>query len=452
MACLCKTNKTKRLIFNVVYTQTNYPVTVLSDSLKLPYLYTMKAVVVSALLSLMTYSVFGQTQNCGTTVIMDQIRQNQPEVWQRIMDMQQQPLNQARLTDDVYIIPVVVHIVYNTAAQNLDDIRVFTQINVLNEDFRRLNPDTVNTPEPYRDVAADVGIEFCLASIDPDGNPTSGIIRTYTDTTIWNLGYSEKVKKTAEGGDDAWPSSTYLNIWVCNLQDGILGYAVSPGAPADVDGVVVDYKNFGLADVSSQPYHLGRTTTHEIGHWLGLTHVWGDDGGSCAGDDGVSDTPLQANATYGCPDFPLTDDCTIDWPGVLFMNYMDYTDDACMNMFTEGQKERMRSVMLSYRAALLTSIAGCNEIEPIPGNLAEINIYPVPNNGQFTISVKNFAGTLNIMEFAIYNTTGQFIAGSSMESGNNVAQYADLGNLPPGTYVVTVFNGSYFLNKAFIIM
>ncbi len=236
------------------------------------------------------------------------------------------------------------------------------------------------------------------------------------------------------------------------MQDGILGYAVSPGAPADVDGVVIDYKNFGLADVSSKPYDLGRTTTHEIGHWLGLTHVWGDDGGTCDGEDGIGDTPLQTNSTYGCPDFPLIDDCSVDYPGIQFMNYMDYTDDACMNMFTEGQKDRMRSVLLSYRAALLTSVAGCNEIEPIPGNLAELSIYPVPNNGQFTISVKNFAGTLGTIDFSIYNSTGQYISGASMASGNNVAQYADLSGLPPGTYVVTVFNGTYFLSKTFIIM
>ncbi len=412
----------------------------------------MKAFAGACICWLLCTTGFGQSQNCGTTTIMEQIYQTQPEVWERINAIRQQTLANTRVTDEIYVIPVVVHIVYNNAAENLDDIRVFTQINVLNEDFRRLNPDTINTPEPFSASGADIGIEFCLASLDPDGNPTTGIIRTYTDTTIWNLGYSEKVKKTAEGGDDAWPSSTYLNIWVCDLQDGILGYAVSPGAPADVDGVVIDYKNFGLADVSSKPYDLGRTTTHEIGHWLGLTHVWGDDGGTCDGEDGIGDTPLQTNSTYGCPDFPLIDDCSVDYPGIQFMNYMDYTDDACMNMFTEGQKDRMRSVLLSYRAALLTSVAGCNEIEPIPGNLAELSIYPVPNNGQFTISVKNFAGTLGTIDFSIYNSTGQYISGASMASGNNVAQYADLSGLPPGTYVVTVFNGTYFLSKTFIIM
>lgn len=412
----------------------------------------MRALTFAILLSVYTTGVFAQGGSCGTSIIMDQIKQQQPEIWKQMVHFQQTPLPTARMTDEVYVIPVVVHIVYNTPAQNLDDIRVFTQINVLNEDFRRLNADTVNTPEPFQGIAADVGIEFCLASIDPDGNPTTGIIRTYTDTTIWDLSYSEKVKKTAEGGDDAWPSYTYLNIWVCNLQDGILGYAVSPGAPADIDGVVIDYKNFGLADVSSQPYHLGRTATHEVGHWLFLFHIWGDDGGTCAGEDLVADTPLQADSNYGCPDFPTTDICSPDNPGIMFMNYMDYTDDACMNIFTEGQKSRMRSTMETYRAALLTSAAGCNAIEPIPGDVAELLIYPVPNNGQFTISVKNFAGTLGIMEVKIYNSMGQLLGSADMESGNNVAQFADLAGLPPGTYFVEVFNGTYFLSKPFLVL
>ena len=118
-------------------------------------------------------------------------------------------------------------------------------------------------------------------------------------------------------GDDAWPASSYLNIWVCDLQDGILGYAVSPGASPEVDGVVIDYKNFGIADVSSKPYDLGRTCTHEIGHWLGLTHVWGDDGGTCAGSDGIDDTPDLSEATYGCPSDVLLDDCSTEgWDGI----------------------------------------------------------------------------------------------------------------------------------------
>lgn len=390
-------------------------------------------------------------QQCGTSVIMEQMQQRNPRAWANIIDIQQRPLHGLKLADEVYTIPVVVHVVYNTDAQNIDDTRIYTQINVLNADFRRLNADTTETPGPFQEVAADVQLEFCLASLDPDGNPTTGIVRTYTDTTIWDLSYSENVKYSDLAGDDAWPASAYLNIWVCNLADGILGYAVSPGAPPDVDGIVVDYKNFGLADISSAPYHMGRTTTHEVGHWLGLTHIWGDDGGACAGDDGMEDTPIQAGPTYGCPDFPLLDDCNTAYPGIMYDNYMDYTDDLCMNIFTQDQKERMRNVMFTYRASLLTSTAGCNEIGPLPGDIAELSIYPVPNNGQCTVSVKNFAGTLGTMELSVYNSLGQHLGTISLEAANNVAQYIDLSAQAPGTYFVQVFNGTYFLTKPFLL-
>lgn len=390
------------------------------------------------------------SQKCASEAKLKQIKQSSPEMYANIIS-QQNSFNAARLTDETYIIPVVVHIVYHTEAQNLDDVRVYTQINVLNEDFRRLNPDTVNTPAAFNEVAADVNIEFCLASIDPYGNPTTGIVRTYTDTTEWFLSFSEEVKQTEQMGDDAWPSSTYLNIWVCNLQDGILGYAVSPGASPEVDGVVIDYRNFGLADVSSQPYHLGRTCTHEIGHWLGLKHVWGEGGGLCAGSDLIADTPNQAEATYGCPDFPLTDACSPESPGVMFQNYMDYTDDACMNIFTKGQRDKMRSVMETYRASLLTSTAGCNEIGPLPGDLAELHIYPVPNNGQLTISVINFIGYQENIDIRIYDILGHEIASASPAATYTVAQYFDLSSLASGCYIVQVFNGTYFLSAKFIM-
>lgn len=411
----------------------------------------MRTLLILLFILLSVRAVPVHAQQCGTPAILQQLQQRDPEMWQHIMAIQRQQFDGLKLADGVYTIPVVVHVVYNTAAQNIDDTRIYTQINVLNADYRRLNADTTETPGPFQAVAADVELEFCLASLDPDGNPTTGIIRTYTDTTIWDLSFSENVKSTALGGDDAWPASTYLNIWVCNLEDGILGYAVSPGAPPEVDGIVVDYKNFGLADISSAPYHMGRTTTHEVGHWLGLTHVWGDDGGSCAGDDGMDDTPLQAGPTYGCPDFPLTDDCTLESPGVMYPNYMDYTDDLCMNLFTQDQKDRMRNVMATYRASLLTSTAGCNEIGPLPGDVAELSIYPVPNNGQFTVTIKNFAGTLNTLELSIYNSLGQHMGSVSLEAGNNVAQYVDLSGQAPGTYIVQVFNGTYFLTEPFIL-
>ncbi len=398
--------------------------------------------------------VFSQIQKCYTEGFLNSLQQTDPVAYERMRSAQNDLLfPNAKITDDIYMIPVVVHVVYKTEAQNISDIEIFEQINILNEDFRRLNPDSINTLPGFQGVAADCGIEFCLAQFDPEGNPTTGIIRTYTDTSVWLLAFSERVKYTNQGGDDAWPAISYLNIWVCNLQDGILGYAYGPptGTPDVGDGIVVDYKNFGLGDVSSKPYDLGRTTTHEIGHWLGLTHTWGDDGASCAGSDNIEDTPNQLEATYGCPEVEIFDECSPASPGIMYQNYLDYTDDACMNLFTEGQKNKMRSVIETKRASLLFSSAGCNEIPPLPGDIAELIIYPVPTEGQFTIVIKNFLALQENMEINIYDALGHLVSSANPTSANTVAQYFDLSHLATGCYFVRVFNGTYFLSEQFLV-
>lgn len=257
-------------------------------------------------------------------------------------------------TNNVITIPVVVHIVYRTPAENISDAQVQSQIEVLNEDFRRLNADRIYTPSLFANVAADAEIQFCLATRDPQGNPTNGITRTQTTKTSFDP-YSDDVKYSSRGGKDAWPTDQYLNIWVCNLSGNLLGYAQFPGGgPPAEDGVVINYRYFGRGGSAQAPFNKGRTATHEVGHWLNLRHIWGD---AQCGDDYVLDTPTQEQANYGCPTFPHPS-CgnTSD----MFMNYMDYTDDACMNLFTQGQKARMRAVLspTGYRAGLLTS-QGC---------------------------------------------------------------------------------------------
>ena len=257
----------------------------------------------------------------------------------------------------VVTIPVVVHVLYNTTAQNISDAQIQSQIAVLNADFRKLNSDWANTPSVWQSLVADVEVEFCLAQRDPNGNATTGIVRKQTSVTSFST--NDAVKYSTQGGDNAWPSSSYLNLWVCNISGGILGYAQFPGGSTATDGVVINYTAFGNTGTAAAPYNKGRTATHEVGHWLNLYHIWGDDGTGCTGTDNVNDTPNQADENYGCPAFP-TVSCSNGPNGDMFMNYMDYTDDACMYMFTAGQKARMQALFATggARASLLTSL-GC---------------------------------------------------------------------------------------------
>jgi hypothetical protein len=266
-------------------------------------------------------------------------------------------------------IPVVVHVLYRTDAENIFDAQVRSQIDVLNADFRKANADVSETPEPFAARAADARIEFGLAVRDPHGDPTSGITRTRTaahsfDGTIDEM---DRAIKATSGGARAWPSDSYLNVWVCSLGGGLLGYAQFPGGPAQTDGVVILNTALGTLGTAAAPFDLGRTATHEIGHWLNLLHIWGDDDSACSASDNVRDTPNQAGANTGCPRFPRIS-CGNGPDGDMFMNYMDYTDDACMYMFSRGQVARMQAALSGPRAALLAS-AGLTPVQSAPLSL-----------------------------------------------------------------------------------
>jgi hypothetical protein len=310
----------------------------------------------------MTISAFAQktVRDCGTTDYMQQQLQLDPTYKQNLQQLEDYTKKFAaenpQGTRTVYTIPVVVHVVYNTTTQNISDAQVLTQIDVLNQDFRRLNPDVNETPAAWVPVAADCEINFCLAAQDPSGNATSGITRTSTTKTSFST--NNNVKFNTQGGENAWDRNKYLNLWVCNLSGTTIGYATFPGGAANVDGVVIDYTTFGTIGTASPPFHLGRTATHEIGHWLNLFHIWGDDGTGCNGSDQVADTPNQADQTFGCPLPTIRISCTNGPNGDMYPNYMDYTDDGCMDLFTLGQKTRMQAAITGTRSALLTS-PGC---------------------------------------------------------------------------------------------
>ncbi|HEY6062977.1 MAG TPA: M43 family zinc metalloprotease [Chitinophagaceae bacterium] len=241
-----------------------------------------------------------------------------------------------RIEGNVIKIPVVVHVLYHTPSEKISDARVMSQIEVLNSCFRHRNADSVKTPLYFKPLAADCEIEFQLARSDSRSRSTTGIIRKYTPVTKW--GMDDKMKFSSNMGDDAWDAKSYLNIWVCKL-DKLAGYSSLPGSDLAKDGLVIDFDAFAAMNAGSG-YDLGKTAVHEIGHWLGLKHLWGD--ANC-GDDGVDDTPKQASYTPGCPT-TVRITCGNGPNGDMYMNYMDFTSDACTNLFTRGQKARMRAL------------------------------------------------------------------------------------------------------------
>ncbi len=297
-------------------------------------------------------------------------------------------------------IPVIIHVLYNTAEQNISDAQILSQLAVLNEDYNRLNADTVMTPNVFKPLAGNAKISFCLARLDVKGRATTGIIRTYT--TQQSFTANDAMKYSAQGGDDAWDCTKYLNIWVCNLDSISLGYGTFPGGPADRDGVVVGYNVFGTVGVLRTPFNKGRTATHEIGHWLGLKHTWGD---AICGDDSIADTPQQEYYNTGCPSFPHLSACSPNANGDMFMDFMDFTDDGCMNMFTVDQVMEMKSLFVAGgpRSSFLNAYQ-CDSLMPQGGALPQtpsgidtvvvqptISVYPNPAHEKVTIETSGFS-------------------------------------------------------------
>jgi len=322
----------------------------------------MRNFILSMFALLLFSSAATAQRTCAAEDVLKQQLLDNPALRQEMENIQrhtEQFIQQGGATDRAVVtIPVVVHVVYFNTTQNISDAQIATQIQVLNDDFRRLNADASNTPSGFLGIAADCEVQFCMAQQDPSGAATNGIVRR--STTVNGFSTNNNVKFTSSGGSNIWDRNKYLNIWVCNLSGGLLGYAQFPGGGASTDGVVCDFAYFGTIGTSTAPFNLGRTATHEVGHWLNCYHIWGDDGTSCNGTDQVSDTPNQADENYGCPTFPAVS-CSNGPNGDMFMNYMDYTDDACMNVFTTGQKNQMQSLFASggARVSLTTSI-GCN--------------------------------------------------------------------------------------------
>ena len=277
-----------------------------------------------------------------------------------------QRLGTSRLKQEIIKIPVVIHVIHNGESigtgTNIPDGQVFSQLDILNADYRRLNEDTTDTLEEFLPFVIDTKIEFILAKQDPEGLPTNGIVRVKGNQSKFSITQEEILKSNS-----LWPPEDYLNIWVTDLDNDLLGFAQFPvsnleGLTVDrtnnqlTDGIVVDYRYFGI-DFNTDVVSAGRTATHEVGHFLGLRHIWGD--GGCNFDDFCTDTPLMSDNSTGCPNAP--ESCvTMD----MYQNYMDFTDDRCMNLFTICQSGRMRAILEESprRRSLLESKG---RIEPV---------------------------------------------------------------------------------------
>ncbi len=322
---------------------------------------------------------------------------------------------------DIITIPVVVHVIHNGDAygtnENITDEQVESQITVMTQDFRRMigTPGFNNNP-----VGADTQIQFALAKVDPNGNPTNGINRVNLCQASWSTNEINAIVKPST----IWDPNLYMNMWSVNFSDpDLLGYAQFPnasglpglnasGGAANTDGVVAGYRYFGSSDLTigqfQPPFDKGRTMTHEVGHWIGLRHIWGD--GGCSVDDFCADTPITGSPNYGCPSG--INSCPA--PGIdMIQNYMDYTNDNCMNIFTQNQKDRMVVIINNAprRATLKTSTKDiaiplfANDAEVIIERSCDIN--SGCSNGTIQkISLHN-RGTNNLTSASIsYNING----------------------------------------------
>ncbi len=273
-------------------------------------------------------------RSCGSNDVLEAQLASDPGLKARMDNIESFTQNviknklQSRLVNGVIEIPVVVNVVYKTAAQNISAAQIQSQIDVLNEDYNNTNADRTLVPSEFSSVDANVGVRFVLAAVNRKA------------TTKTSFSTNDAVKKSSQGGIAPTDPTHNLNIWTCNLGNGLLGYAQFPGGASATDGVVILYSAFGRTGTLISTYNKGRTATHEVGHWMNLRHIWGD---ATCGNDLVSDTRIAQTANYGCPTYPKLTTCTGKL-AEMTMNYMDYTDDACMYMFTNGQKARMLAI------------------------------------------------------------------------------------------------------------
>jgi hypothetical protein len=326
--------------------------------------------------------------------------------------------------DTVIRIPVVVHVIHRLASENISTAQINSQIAVLNKDYRKLNSDTSNATGSS---IADVKFQFVLARINPSGSPTTGITRT--STTIDNIGISNKYDSLVP----AWNNERYLNIWVCDVGQFILGFAYPPNTPGvspQEDGIVIGSEYFGTVGSVAAPYDLGRTTTHEVAHYFDLLHIWGSDQSpSCSTDDLISDTPNQDSEVYSC--VTRTSCGSVD----QLSNFLQYVDDACMGNFTLGQKTRMRTALYTQRDSLQYEIGTLVSSITDQNIFAKTKLYPNPTKGTVTLEFpSNFE--FHETKIQLFDVTGKVINFKTIRATRGLILYINAA--PRGVYFLRV--------------
>lgn len=401
-----------------------------------------------ALTFMLHLNVKGQ-RNCGQMIMYNHLETMHPGTLSKIKE------NRAKIqsgistksktnsafykTTETAFIPVVFHFVIDSSQfKQLNGIsgieqRIKSQMKVINDDFNGNNADKIKVPSVWTPIFATVGLEFGLARIDPSGNATPGYdIKIVPNGKVFGvLDGAKSAKFAASGGTDAWDNTKYLNIWIANIKDGpsnILGVTVPPATPGYTTpeyGVTLNTYSFGVRSSWSETFitniDKGRTLTHELGHYFYLSHTWGDDNGLCiasgGSDDDIADTPEEADATFGDPAFPRFDVCTPTGNGVMFMNYMDYTNDSSMYMFTKDQAAIINTEISaggsSYSLTLNKYLGDTQYNVPL-----DIRMFPNPTTGILTIQ---FDFTKNPMKkIDVYNILGQRLIEISNQNINSI--------------------------------
>lgn len=405
------------------------------------------------------FSAFAQTEKCGTMPNHFSQLQNSAqyaETFSAAEKLAKKWLDEnkgfanAKTQQLVVTIPVVFHCIYkNTTDVTYLHDSIFTrQIAIMNETYSLSNPNFSNTRAIFDSLGVNIDLQFCLANVDTNGNPFSGIDRQQNNANWFSSILNNQIKTTYP----PWDPAHYLNIWTCDMSlfgnPFVLGFATFPGGPANLDGVVlqaefVGYQNNGTVN------NLGRTMVHEVGHWLGMRHIWGDGQqgtNPCDSTDYVEDTPRANNASQTDCDTtkntcsnedPFWSNFSIDPPDMV-ENYMDYSSDACMTMFTKGQKARMWSFINTVRTGLLNNTVGCtavgiDEYNPAFGDY--IHVYPNPANNVLNLNFTS--GNLNEIQVELYDANGRLVKAFKPLSFQHAL---DVKGMKPGIYFLKIAN------------